>query len=96
VGSVISEEVAMAERKDPMRDRELSRRRENEQKDLEVESRHGQRPLEGLSSSGAGTTWTPDQDEREAQRVHGNDEERSRDAPRQQIPEHPGDPLPEG
>ncbi len=86
----------MAERKDPMFDRELARRRENEKKDLDVESRHGERPLEGLSPEGAGTTWTPDQDEREAERVHGHDEERSREASRLQIPEPPGDPLPEG
>jgi hypothetical protein len=87
----------MPEHKDPMRERELARRRENEQKDLEVESRHGERPLEGLSSAGSGTTWTPEQDEREAPRVHGHDEERSRRASRQQIlPEHPGEPLPEG
>jgi hypothetical protein len=62
-----------------------------------VESRHGERPLEGLSSAGSGTTWTPEQDEREAPRVHGHDEERSQRASREQIiPEHPGDPLPEG
>ena len=70
----------MSERKDPMRERELSRRRENEQKDLEVESRHGERPLEGMSSDGSGTTWTQEQDEREAPRVHGHDEERSQRA----------------
>jgi hypothetical protein len=86
----------MAERKDPMRDRELERRRENETKDLEVEARHGERPLEGLSSAGAGTTWTQEQDEREAPRVHGEDEQRSQEASRMQIPKHPGDPLPEG
>jgi hypothetical protein len=85
----------MAERKDPMRERELARRRENETKDLEVENRHEERPLEGLSS--ATTTWTRDQDDGAAPAVHGDDEESSQRASREQIPPvHPVDPIPEG
>lgn len=87
----------MPQHKDPMRDRELARRRANERKDLEVERRHGDRPLEGLSSAGSGTTWTPEQDDREAESVHGHDEERSWRASKQQIPpEPPGDSPQEG
>jgi hypothetical protein len=57
------------------RRRELQARRENEKKDLEVERKIGPRPLEGLS--GAHTTWTGEQDDRE-RAVHEGDEERSR------------------
>ncbi len=69
-----------------MRDRELSRRRENELKDLEVESDHSERPLEGLSS--AETTWTRDQDDSQAS-VHEHDEERSVERSRAQVPPAP-------
>ena len=72
---------------DPQRDRELALRRENEKKDLEVESDHSERPLEGLS--GAGTTWTDEQDDREAGRVHGDDEARSQARSAAQIPPEP-------
>lgn len=69
-----------------MRERELERRRENELKDLEVERDHGERPLEGLS--GAETTWTQEQDDRQ-RALHGTDEARSREASRAQVPPRP-------
>jgi hypothetical protein len=73
----------MADSNERQRERELARRRENELKDLEVERRHGERPLEGLS--GAHTTWTGEQDD--AQRAdHEDDEARSREASEQQVP----------
>jgi hypothetical protein len=85
----------MAEPTDPVRHRELERRRENEIKDLDTENDHGERPLEGLSA--APTTWTPDQDEAAAPSVHANDEEESQRRSREQIPEpQPKDPIPEG
>jgi hypothetical protein len=71
------------------RRRELDLRRENEQKDLEVERTIGERPLEGLS--GARTSWTDQQDD-SARAVHEDDEERSRRASEEQIPEPPNDP----
>lgn len=71
---------------EPLRERELERRRENELKDLETEADHSERPLEGLSH--APTTWTQDQDERNA-RVHEHDEERSREASEAQVPPPP-------
>jgi hypothetical protein len=56
---------------DPMeklhqREREQERRRlrEQEAKDLEVETRHGARPLEGFA--GGHTTWASQQDDRAA------------------------------
>jgi hypothetical protein len=72
---------------DPMerqREREMARRRENEQKDLEVENRHEERPLEGFS--GAHTSWTGDQDDGAAATEHAGDEDRSRRASEDQIP----------
>jgi hypothetical protein len=60
---------------DPMarqRERELALRREQELKDLETESQHGERPLEGLSA--APTTWTQGQDDAAAATVHAGDE----------------------
>ncbi len=72
-----------------MRQRELERRRENELKDLEVEARHGERPLEGLSR--APTTWPAQQDEAAAPAVHGDDEARSRRASEEQVPPAPPD-----
>jgi hypothetical protein len=69
---------------DPMerqRERELARRRANELEDLEVEDRHEERPLEGLSA--APTTWTQDQGDGEP---HRGDEDASREAPRAQVP----------
>ncbi len=73
-----------------MRERELARRRENELKDLEVEDLHGERPLEGLSSSP--TTWTREQDDAHRE-VHEHDEERSREASRAQVPPAPPDRM---
>jgi hypothetical protein len=67
-----------------MRERELARRRENEEKDLEVEEKHGERPLEGLSGA-QGTTWTPDQDDSQRS-AHSRDEEAGRERSRAQIP----------
>ncbi len=77
---------------DPMErqhERELARRRQNELKDLEVEERHEERPLEGLSS--APTTWTRDQDDSAASAAHGHDEEHSRQASLEQVPLPPPD-----
>ena len=71
-----------------MRERELERRRENELKDLDVEADHSQRPLEGLSRA-TDTTWTREQDDSEAEKVHGHDEERSEALSRSQIPRAP-------
>jgi hypothetical protein len=65
------------------RRRELRLRRENERKDLEVERTIGPRPLEGLS--GAHTTWTGEQDDRQ-RGAHSGDEEASRRASEAQIP----------
>lgn len=63
---------------------ELEERREREKKDLEVERTIGPRPLEGLSGGGH-TTWTDEQDEREAARVHGHDEQKSRELSEGQV-----------
>jgi hypothetical protein len=75
----------MAEPTDPVRDRELERRRANEIKDLVTENDHGERPLEGLSA--APTTWTTEQDDAAAPSVHSNDEAESQRRSREQIPE---------
>ncbi len=69
------------------RRRELELRREQEIKDLETEAAVGPRPLEGFS--GAHTSWTGQQDDREAGEVHGDDEERSRERSERQIPPKP-------
>jgi hypothetical protein len=75
-------------------ERDLARRRAQELKDLETESDHGERPLEGFS--GARTTWTEDQDEAAAPEVHGGDEATSRQASLDQVPPAPADrALPE-
>jgi hypothetical protein len=70
-----------------LRDRELARRRENELKDLEVESDHGERPLEGLSHA-SGTTWTDEQDDSQRS-VHEHDEARSKARSQGQVPPPP-------
>ncbi len=69
------------------RERELAIRREQELKDLETESDHSERPLEGLS--GAPTTWTQDQDEAAAPEVHAGDEAASEARSREQVPPAP-------
>ncbi len=75
-----------------MRQRELERWRQNELKDLEVEDRHEERPLEGLSGAET-TTWTPDQGDGAP---HEGDEAASREASRAQVPLPPADrTLPE-
>jgi hypothetical protein len=82
---------------DPMerqRERELAIRREQELKDLDTESDHSERPLEGLSA--APTSWTQDQDDAAAETVHAGDEAASLERSRQQVPPPPGDrQLPE-
>lgn len=65
----------MADPSERQRERELERRRQQELKDLETEDDHRERPLEGLSS--APTTWTQEQDESDASRVHGDDESKA-------------------
>lgn len=57
------------------REQERQRLREQEEKDLEVESRREPRPLEGLA--GGHTTWTGQQDDEAAARVHARDAEES-------------------
>ncbi|HZZ84389.1 MAG TPA: hypothetical protein VFE30_07610 [Anaeromyxobacteraceae bacterium] len=49
-----------------------------ERKDPAAERAGRQRPLEGLSH--AGTSWTPEQDDRAAAEEYGNDEARAREA----------------
>ena len=71
------------------RRRELSLRREQEQKDLETESTIGPRPLEGFSS--AHTTWTGEQADAPAAAVHGDDEREARERSERQVPPDPGD-----
>jgi hypothetical protein len=73
----------MAMPKDRMRERELERRRENEEKDLEVERQTGPRPLEGFSR--AHTSWTGEQDDAPAGEEHGDDERRSRELSEHQV-----------
>lgn len=69
------------------RRRELELRRAQEIKDLETERTIGPRPLEGLSH--AHTSWTGDQDDRQAAEVHGHDEEAARKRSEDQIPPEP-------
>ena len=73
------------------RRRELERRRENEKKDLEVESTIGERPLEGLA--GGHTTWTGEQADRERS-AHEGDEEASRRRSEEQVDAIPDPPSP--
>lgn len=81
----------MADPMERQRERELARRRENELKDLDVEDRHEERPLEGLSA--APTTWTPDQG---GGGPHEGDEQASRARSAAQVPPPPANrTLPE-
>jgi hypothetical protein len=85
----------MADPSDRQRERDIERLRQQELKDLETESDHGERPLEGLSSSP--TTWTQEQDDAQAAQVHGQDESESRARSVAQIPPAPANrTLPEG
>src|SRR4051812_40626635 len=59
-------------------ERDLKRLEEQEKLDLEVEKERGPRPLEGFS--GAHTSWTPEQDESQAEQVHGEDAAKSAEA----------------
>ncbi|HEX9399182.1 MAG TPA: hypothetical protein VF912_03640 [Anaeromyxobacter sp.] len=77
----------MTDPEERLRERELERRRENELKDLDVEETPGERPLEGLSGA-EGTTWTPEQDDRQRS-VHEGDEAASRARSRAQVPPAP-------
>ncbi|XXF77193.1 hypothetical protein P2318_29690 [Myxococcaceae bacterium GXIMD 01537] len=67
------------------REREQERRRlqEQERKDLEVEARRGPRPLEGYAAGH--TTWTGDQDDAAAAKVHGRDARDSWEASERQA-----------
>jgi hypothetical protein len=65
-----------------LRERELERRRVNEEKDLETESTHGERPLEGLSA--APTTWTGEQDDSQ-RAVHEDDERASQERSQREV-----------
>ncbi|RKH66923.1 hypothetical protein [Corallococcus aberystwythensis] len=72
------------------REQERERLREQEQKDLEVESHRGARPLEGFA--GGHTTWTGDQDDGAAARVHAGDAEASWEASERQARLEPEEP----
>lgn len=65
------------------REQERERLREQEEKDLEVEARRGPRPLEGYA--GGHTTWTGEQDDAAASRVHARDAEESWEASERQA-----------
>jgi hypothetical protein len=65
------------------REQERQRLREQEEKDLEVEARRGPRPLEGFA--GGHTTWTGEQDDAAAARVHARDAEESWSASERQA-----------
>jgi hypothetical protein len=88
VRSLKQEVPAMS--KDPMekqhqreREQERQRLREQEQKDLEVEAHRGPRPLEGFA--GGHTTWTGQQDDEAASRVHARDATESWEASERQA-----------
>lgn len=72
------------------REQERERLREQEQKDLEVESHRGARPLEGFA--GGHTTWTGDQDDTAAARVHAGDAKASMEASERQARLEPPEP----
>ncbi|MFP2964324.1 hypothetical protein ACLEPN_43135 [Myxococcus sp. 1LA] len=80
------------------REQERERLREEEQKDLDVESHRGARPLEGYA--GGHTTWTGQQDDESARRVHSGDAQASWEASERQArlePEpEPGEEPPRG
>lgn len=56
---------------DRRREEERERLRWQEEQDLEVEQRRGERPLEGFSA--APTSWPRDTDDRAAAREHASD-----------------------
>lgn len=65
---------------------EIRRWKEREKKDLEVEKNRGERPLEGYSGSGAGTSWSASTDTGEASvEEHGRDKEKSEKASEEQA-----------
>lgn len=65
------------------REQERQRLREQEEKDLDVEAQRGPRPLEGYA--GGHTTWTGQQDDEAAARVHAGDAEASWEASERQA-----------
>ncbi|NOK18110.1 hypothetical protein [Corallococcus carmarthensis] len=75
------------------RQQALDRLREEEKKDLEVEAHRGARPLEGFA--GGHTTWTGDQDDEAAARVHAGDAEASWEASERQARLEPAEPQSE-
>lgn len=78
----------MAEFKDPLREQELRRWKEREKKDLEVEENRGERPLEGFSGSGAGSTWAAAADDGKlSAQEHGEDKQKSERASEAQADE---------
>lgn len=80
----------MTRKRDELTRRELQARREREKKDLAVEANREPRPLEGFSEA-PGAIWTDETVEREAERAHGSDEERSRRASVRQVTRLPRD-----
>ena len=53
--------------------------------EVEQEARSQERPLEGLSGDGSGTTWTFDADELASAEVYGHDEEDARNEAEQRT-----------
>ena len=82
----VSENVNDPMEKLHQREREQERRRlkEEEAKDLEVETHHGMRPLEGYA--GGHTTWSGQQDDRAAAQEYGRD-------PDEKTPDDDEEPL---
>lgn len=69
-----------------LREQEIRRWKEREKKDLEVEKNRGERPLEGFSGSGAGSTWAAAADDgRLSAEEHGEDKEKSEEASEEQA-----------
>jgi hypothetical protein len=73
----------MAKQHEREREQERQRLREQEQKDLDVEAQRGPRPLEGFA--GGHTTWTGQQDDEAASRVHARDAAESWEASERQA-----------
>ena len=69
-----------------IKEQEIRRWKEREKKDLDVEKNRGERPLEGFSGSGAGTSWSAATDEgRASAEEHGRDKEKSEKASEEQA-----------
>ncbi|MHB8879688.1 MAG: hypothetical protein ACYC8T_38860 [Myxococcaceae bacterium] len=69
--------------REKQRKRERERWLEQEKKDLEVEKKRGPRPLEGFA--GGHTTWTGEQNDAAAPKVHSEDLRKSLEASQKQA-----------